>query len=55
MKSDESDAPSVGIWCVAANIKKEHPFGEGGTETKVGTRLFRGGTKIYIAGQQVSR
>ena len=39
-----------GIWCVVANIKSEHPFGEGGIESKSGTRQFRGGTKVYIGG-----
>ncbi len=39
-----------GVWCVVANIVKEHPFGPGGEETKVGTRQFRGGTKVYITG-----
>src|SRR6266436_6667149 len=39
-----------GLWCVVANIKREHPFGPGGKETKIGTRQFRGGTKVYIAG-----
>lgn len=40
----------IGIWCIVANIKREHPFGPGGEETKVGTPQFRGGTKVYIAG-----
>ena len=39
-----------GIWCIVANVKKEHPFGPGGAEVKIGTRQFRGGTKVYIAG-----
>jgi hypothetical protein len=39
-----------GVWCVIANIKKEHPFGPAGKEIKIGTRQFRGGTKVYIAG-----
>lgn len=39
-----------GIWCVVANIKREHPFGPGGRETKIGTRQFRSGAKVYIAG-----
>ncbi|MEM7773887.1 MAG: hypothetical protein AAF327_25710 [Cyanobacteria bacterium P01_A01_bin.37] len=39
-----------GVWCVVANIKGERPFGEGGDETKSGTRQFRGGTKVYIGG-----
>lgn len=36
------------LWCVAANVKKEHPFGEWGSESKSGTKQFRGGTKVYI-------
>lgn len=39
-----------GVWCIVANIKREHPFGPGGEETKVGTRQFRGGTRVYISG-----
>lgn len=39
-----------GIWCVVANIKREHPHGPGGEELTIGTRQFRGGTKVYIAG-----
>jgi hypothetical protein len=39
-----------GLWCVVANVKKQRPFGHGGAETKIGTRQFRGGTKVYIAG-----
>lgn len=46
MKSDANE----GLWCVVANIKRECPFGPGGAETKSGTRQFRGGTKVYIAG-----
>ena len=41
---------SEGLWCVVANVKKQHPFGPGGAETTSGTRQFRGGTKVYIAG-----
>ncbi|ODU01728.1 MAG: hypothetical protein ABS79_01275 [Planctomycetes bacterium SCN 63-9] len=39
-----------GVWSIVANIKRERPSGPGGVETKFGTRLFRGGTKVYIAG-----
>jgi hypothetical protein len=39
-----------GVWCIIANIKREHPFGPGGAETKVGTRQFRGGAKVCISG-----
>ncbi|GLQ31366.1 hypothetical protein [Litoribrevibacter albus] len=37
-------------WCVVANIKKEIPCGDSGTETKVGLRKFKGGAKVYIVG-----
>src|SRR6187397_1677533 len=37
-----------GEWCVVANIVKERPFGPGGKETRIGTRQFRGGAKVYI-------
>ncbi|MDB5347071.1 MAG: hypothetical protein JWP89_5448 [Schlesneria sp.] len=39
-----------GVWCVVANIKRDHPYGSGGLDSKSGTRQFRGGTKVYIAG-----
>jgi len=48
--SDDAIGTTDGVWCVVANIKREHPFGEGGIETKTGTRQFRGGTKVYIGG-----
>jgi len=45
-----NEAGREGIWSIVANIKREHPFGPGRLEMKVGTRQFRGGTKVYIAG-----
>lgn len=48
--NDDTIEAEEGVWCVVANVKREHPFGEGGKETKIGTRQFRGGTKVYIAG-----
>lgn len=38
------------LWCVVANIKGEHLFGPDCKEVTNGTRQFRGGTKVYIAG-----
>ena len=35
---------------MVANIKKEHAFGPGGKENKIGTRQFRGGSKVYVGG-----
>lgn len=46
---DRSDGENA-IWCVVANIKRAHPFGPGGLDEKIGTRKFRGGTKVFIAG-----
>lgn len=45
-----TEAGLEGVWSIVANIKREHPFGPGGLETKIGTRQFRGGTRVYIAG-----
>lgn len=51
-RNEEADPhhDSDGVWCVVANIKREHPCGPEGSEIKSGTRQFRGGTKVYIAG-----
>ncbi len=50
MTDDHRQPSNEGFWAVVANIRREHPYGPGGVETKVGTRQFRGGTKVYIAG-----
>lgn len=36
------------IWTVAANIVAERPYGPEGKETKIGTKHFSPGTKVYI-------
>lgn len=48
-KPQESQGPSP-VWCVAANVRGEIPFGEGAVETRRGTRKFHGGAKVYLAG-----
>lgn len=48
--SEDASENQEGVWCVVANVKGERPCGQGGQETKSGTRQFRGGTKVYIAG-----
>lgn len=50
MTIENEDLNTDGLWCVVANIKRDHPFGPVGVESKSGTRQFRGGTKVYIAG-----
>ncbi len=46
----DQSSNDAGIWCVVANVKREHDVGEGGSEIKVGTKQFRGGAKVYIVG-----
>ncbi len=48
--SQDIHAEREGIWCVVANVKGERPFGPDGVERRSGTRQFRAGTKVYIAG-----
>ncbi len=50
MNVKEHNTNVEGLWCIVANIKRDHPYGPGGVESKSGTRQFRGGTKVYIAG-----
>jgi hypothetical protein len=50
MSAETAAGSGEGTWCVVANVRREHPYGPGGAETKVGTRQFRGGTKVYVAG-----
>jgi hypothetical protein len=46
--SSEDTTPEY--WSVVANIKRELPYGEGGIETRNGTKQFKGGAKVYIIG-----
>ncbi len=36
------------VWLITANVVRIRPFGEGGTETTIGTKHFRGKAKVYI-------
>ncbi len=38
------------IWCVAANVSDEIPFGHNAAETHQGTNKFHAGAKVYLAG-----
>ena len=38
------------LWCVVGNVKKEIPFGPGGSEMKSGLKLFKAGAKVHIIG-----
>ncbi len=38
------------FWCVVANIKKEIPFGPGGSEIKSGLKKFKAGSKVSVVG-----
>jgi hypothetical protein len=39
--------PPGPVWCVVANVVAERPYGEGGTETRRGTKHFAPGAKLY--------
>ena len=45
-----TEYPSETYWCIEANIVKFREYGEGGADSKSGTRLFRGGAKVFIIG-----
>ncbi len=47
-KADLDNKKQEAIWCVYANIRTKIPFGEGGELNRIGDKLFRGGTKVYI-------
>ena len=40
--------PVEPVWCIAANIVRERPYGPGGKETRRGTKHFLPGAKVYI-------
>lgn len=42
------------VLALAGNIVEEHPYGPWGQEIRKGTRLFRPGTKVYLAGLENS-
>jgi hypothetical protein len=47
--ADTNDNSKIeSVWLITANVVQMRPFGEGGTETKIGTKHFRGNAKIYI-------
>jgi len=36
------------LWILVANIKQEISYGEGKRQTRIGTKQFSPGTKVYI-------
>ena len=47
MKTNNPISPPP-VWTVTANIVPTRKFGPGGTETRMGTKHFSPGTKVYI-------
>ena len=43
----DSDQQLESQWCLVGNIVEQRSYGEGGTETRPGTKHFSGGTKVY--------
>lgn len=44
----QGDTDQESIRCATANVVEESLYGEGGKETRRGTKHFRGGAKVYI-------
>jgi hypothetical protein len=40
-------ATPASVWCVVANVREQRPYGEGGRETRRGTKHFAPGTRVY--------
>ena len=36
------------VWLITANVLQERAYGEGGGETRIGTKHFRGNAKVFI-------
>jgi hypothetical protein len=50
--TDSSDVTSAGasspaVWCVVANVMREHAYGPGGAQRQRGTKHFQPGAKVY--------
>jgi hypothetical protein len=41
-----ADFPASPVWCLAANVRERRPYGEGGRETRRGTKHFPPGSKV---------
>ncbi|MBC7813266.1 MAG: hypothetical protein H7175_19060 [Burkholderiales bacterium] len=49
MSENQPDTPKIEpIWSIVANVIEERPYGQGGKETRRGTRKFRGGQKVNL-------
>jgi hypothetical protein len=47
MSTDNVPEQQPSRWCLVGNIVEERPYGEGGKETKRGTKHFAPGAKVY--------
>lgn len=41
-------APDGPVWCVAANVVRERPYGPGGGAVRRGTKHFAPGAKVFV-------
>lgn len=46
--SKEAEVQPEAYWTAVGNIIRERPFGPGGIETRIGTKHFTPGAKVYI-------
>jgi hypothetical protein len=46
-ENSDGGGASPSVWCVAANVAEEQPFGPGGQEIRRGTKHFAPHAKVY--------
>src|SRR5690349_1300579 len=44
----EAEPPARPVWCIAANVVQQRPYGPGGEQTRRGIRLFGPGAKVWV-------
>jgi hypothetical protein len=44
----EPEQPAPPVWCIAANVVQQRPYGPGGEQTRRGIRLFGPGAKVWV-------
>ena len=44
----EAEQPARPVWCIAANVVQQRPYGPGGQQTRRGIRLFGPGAKVWV-------
>jgi hypothetical protein len=48
MTDPETDVDDRPVWCIAATVVSERPYGPGGVERRSGLKLFSPGAKVHV-------